>query len=227
MKQAYLLASLFLAACTTQPVEQSVKQSGKQLTPPPSAPMAPQLSSAECGVRLGKYLEMGFDQFDQRDEGWREIAKKRGCETAAADLTKQYREWMMSRMDGLIGHEAELRASAGDTANGLGLFRERQAMQDDDPINRLTNEAVIAFLEGDKDRLVAARERLAAVPQPPEFLAAVEAARKSTGRPDLQLTWPLNLSMVDSLVRCFGKPFKVAFVYRCDEAKAAAAETGN
>jgi hypothetical protein len=181
----------------------------------------PQKSAAECGVQLSKYLEMGFADFDQRAGGWREIADKPGCEVAAADVVKQYRSWILSRMDGLIGHEAQLRASAGDTANGLRLFREQLAMQDDDALNRLKLEGFIAFLERDKDRLVAARNKLAVLPEPPEFAAAAETAKKRAGRSDIQLNWPPNLAVLDALIGCFGKSFREAFVDDCDAAKAA------
>jgi hypothetical protein len=83
MKHFVAIATLALAACAPAPQAQPA--------PPPTPPMTLQLSSADCGVRIDKYLEMGFAQFDQRPEGWREIAAKPGCETAAAELVRKYR----------------------------------------------------------------------------------------------------------------------------------------
>ncbi|MDP3737039.1 MAG: hypothetical protein Q8R02_06600 [Hyphomonadaceae bacterium] len=179
----------------------------------------PQKPAAECGVEpLGRYTKLTFDEFDQTlGGGWRVISKKDGCETAAADLIAGYREEMAQHQAKLEWHEAQVRAAGGDTAKAIELFRSNVAFEKSVREERrsqdgiLYGEATIAFLENDRATLEAKRAQLAAIPKPDGFDEAVAKAYKDKF-PNLKPpTWPLNLEVVDGLIRCFGKPYSEAY----------------
>jgi hypothetical protein len=68
--------------------------------------------------------------------------------------------------------------------------------------------ATVAFLHHDLPALKAARARLVAIPEPPEyqqFLKTVPPAGLAAAK------WPLNLNVVDGLITCFGKPYSEAY----------------
>lgn len=177
----------------------------------------PQKSAAECSVKLSKYLDMSFTEFDQTmGAGWREVKDKPGCEIAAADLIAQYRERMLDNANGLYWHEAQGRAIAGQTDKALELFRRDLAYEKSKPdgdradTNILKAEATIAFLEGDLDGVRAARAKLIALPKPDGFDLGIQKFKEKY--PDLSPpTWPLNLRDFDAFITCFGKPYAEAY----------------
>ncbi len=180
----------------------------------------PQKSATDCGVSLGKYMNLTFDEFDQSPAGWREIADKPGCERAAADLIAKYRDEKISQqVAGLDWHEGQVRAAAGQTAKALDLFRRNVAFEKSAPAEQrseadiLYGEASIAFLEGDRKTLEARRAELAALPMPDGMAEAlVKFKEKYPGQSAPE--WPLNLGVVDGLIRCFGKPYAEAYACR-------------
>lgn len=155
-------------------------------------------------------LGMAFQDFDQGDLGWRSLEAP-GCEAVAADGIKRYREQNGGALEdnsGLIWHEAQLRASAGQTDEALELMvRKRET--DLSSIRPYTDPS-IAFLRQDKAALLAAREALVAMPEPDEYRQAADRYAKTY--PDLPpLSWPLNLDVVDGLIACFGRPYVEAY----------------
>ena len=64
----------------------------------------------------------------------------------------------------------------------------------------------MAFLRSDHDALIAARERLLAVPEPANW---AELQRKFKEQAGQDMKWPLNIEATDTLVRCFGKDYPV------------------
>lgn len=182
------------------------------------SPSVPQLSAKECGITSQtKYGDMGFMEFDQTlGGGWRAIADRPECRLAAADLIAQYRKTNSDRVLGLDWHEAQVRAEIGQTEKALELFRRWHAREDsqtgDDrsDSNVLKAEATIAFLEGDLNRLRAARAKLVVLPKPDGYDEGIARFKKKY--PDLDPpTWPLNLDIVDGMIRCFGKSYSEAY----------------
>ena len=182
-----------------------------------------QLSVAECDASPGKYIDMGFMEFDQTmDGGWRVIARKKGCELVAADLIAVYREKALDRAYSLDWHEAQVRAHAGQTDKALELFRRNLAYEKARPVehrsdsNILKAEATVAFFERDLDKLRAARAELAALPKPPGYDDGI--AKFKQRYPDLTPpTWRLNLDILDGFIRCFDMPYSEATECRKDE----------
>ena len=64
--------------------------------------------------------------------------------------------------------------------------------------------AILVFLRSDRDALLAARERLLAVPEPPNWPAMQRAFKEQAGQ---DMRWPLNIEATDTLVRCVGKTY--------------------
>src|SRR5690554_5748864 len=62
-------------------------------------------------------LSLGQEAFDQDlpDGGWRGVANRSGCEIAAADLIREYRELHDSTDTIIFWHEGQMRAMANQT----------------------------------------------------------------------------------------------------------------
>ena len=168
---------------------------------------------ADCRQADDAMIALPLDDFDQGENGWRSLDAA-GCELAAADGIKLYRDrnaaTVANKDSTLIWHEAQLRASAGqtDAAVELMLRRRETASRSIRPYT----DATIAFLRRDREGLLAARDALIALPEPQAFREA--ANRYAASYPDLPpLTWPLNLDVVDGLIACFDRPYAEA--YRC------------
>lgn len=162
-------------------------------------------------------LALDVRTFDQTlGQGWRPLADLGGCEAAAADLIADYAARHASTLSeedrqGLQWHEGQLRAAVGDYIRAAELMSEARADSPDEN-NRLYAVATVAFLRRDKPGLLAARERLAALPKDPGFDEAAARFKAQTGR---TLTWPLNLDVVDGLIACFDKPYREAYSFVC------------
>lgn len=111
-------------------------------------------------------LTLGFEQFDQnKTNGWCVLNEKPGCETQATDLLQRYRQKYEQLIPLRYWHEAQVRASAGQTPDAIGLM-EKSKLVDDFAGWNLYADAAIAFLRGDRAGLIAARQRLAIWPKP-------------------------------------------------------------
>jgi hypothetical protein len=169
---------------------------------------------ADCRQADETMLALSFQDFDQGDEGWRSL-ETAGCEIAAADGIKKYRErnadMVVNADNTLAWHEAQLRASAGQTDAALELMVSRRDTAS--PSIRPYTDATIAFLRRDWAGLLAARDALVALPEPQAFRDA--ANRYAASYPDLPpLKWPLNLDVVDGLIACFDRPYSEAYECR-------------
>ena len=68
-------------------------------------------------------------------------------------------------------------------------------------------------MEGDRKTLEANRAELASLPMPDGMAEALANFKeKYPGRPAPE--WPLNLGVVDGLIRCLGKPYAEAYACR-------------
>lgn len=162
----------------------------------------------ECSVNVGAAMALSFDAFDQgKTTGWRPLGDKPGCETAAADLIKYYRQTMIERISLLYWHEAQLRALAGQSADAIALMEQSRKPAGEDPFGwNPYVDASVAFLRNDRPGLEAARARLQALPRLPDWPA---------GSP-----WPMNGEVVDGLLACFGQGYAKAYGGACRPAKA-------
>jgi len=157
-----------------------------------------------CTVDRERLLALNPQAFDQDMKGgWRKLAENPQCRAAAADLIRDYRnrhenEWMM-----LIWHEGQMRADVGQTAEAIALFEQCRTPSSSSPGWNQYVDATIAFLRQDRKAFEAARAALSRIPEPPGFHAKDPAGR--------QISWPLNLAVVDGLGRCFGLPYREAY----------------
>jgi hypothetical protein len=102
----------------------------------------------------------------------------------------------------LYWHEAQIRASIGESDAAIALMKEsRQPGSDDRYGWNLYIDATIAFLRKDKDGFIEARRRLDQLKKPDNLSADAE--------------WPPNASAVAGLWNCFDKPYKLAYGSQC------------
>src|SRR5262249_45372559 len=153
-------------------------------------------------------------------KGWREIGDQKGCERVAADIIAQYRDEKLAQSIMILNwHEAQLRASAGDTERAIVLFqqtvlaREKIAAQSGDRSDALYALATIAFLQRDRVALEARRAELAALQKPDWYDAMAEKYVRENPQAAANMVWPPNLDVVDGLIACFDKPYGEAYTF--------------
>ena len=151
-----------------------------------------------CIERRRPLLELSIDQFDQDPHGgWRGVAAKDGCEVAAAELIADYRDHLNSRMSSLYWHEGQLRAKLDETSAAISLMQRAKHAKVVDGVRQddwnAYVDATIAFLRMDRRALRRARQRLLATS------SSADAAP------------PDNMSIVDGLIRCFGRSYREAY----------------
>lgn len=162
--------------------------------------------------------EKAFDQdLSGAGGGWRALANISGCELAAAELIAAYRARHPGSNSVLAWHEGQMRASAGEYERAIPLLdsARRPAAEDFAGWNHYV-DATLAFLRHDKPALLAARERLAAIPYPeksglPPLKDGMLELPVPPGQPPMKMRWPLNIDAVDGLVACFDKPYAEAY----------------
>ncbi|GAM98468.1 hypothetical protein U91I_02101 [alpha proteobacterium U9-1i] len=174
-----------------------------------------QEAPSACAYDMSAMMRLDLRVFDSTpDSGWRVVGETPGCEAVAADLIAAYRTQRLERERlGLLHHEAQLRAAAGQTEAALVLLEEVRASETA-PEMQAYRDATIAFLRRDRAALIEARERLSRVPMPEAFAAGrarFVAAFPTQRNPE----WPLNLDVVDGLVACFDRPYAEAYGRAC------------
>lgn len=184
----------------------------------PAASQSESLADA-CNYELDGMLALDPEAFESPTGGWRDIAARDGCEPAAADLIALYRQAHPNMRQfsqiGLLHHEAQVRASSGDTEHALTLLRELLLIPSD-PHMIAYHEAEVAFLERDLSALQAARAKLAAMPEPSNWALAKERVRAQRGDEAAErFVWPLNLDVVDGFINCFDRPYTEAYNQAC------------
>ena len=159
--------------------------------------------------------ERAFDQ--DMNGGWRRVAGRSGCTSAAADLIAAYREAHPDHTTILYWHEGQLGADEGQTKAAIALFErsyDRGNIWNIDSGWNSYVDATIAFLRQDMDGLKAARQALATLPPPEKQPGARPEAKAIKTR-----SWPPNLGVVDGLIRCFSKPYRLAYGEACRSGK--------
>jgi len=169
---------------------------------PAELPPAP-----DCSYDLEAMLALDRQAFDQdMDGGWRVLAKREGCEIAAAELIRAWRHEKRDNESILYWHEGQMRAFGGQIAEAIALFQLTYKPPEFD-IDFGWNHYVsgtIAFLLGDPEHLRRSIVRLKAVPQP-----TTEMIRPD-GSP-AQIKWPPNLHVLEAFERCWGKTYAEAY----------------
>ena len=190
-----------------------------QASGPPSDQGGDQVAS--CRYDRDKLLsldEQAFDQDMSNGGGWRSVAAVPGCDLAAAVLLRDYRAAHKSSSTTLAWHEGQLRANAGQTDEAVVLMNASRKPKEVDLAgwNHYV-DATVAFLEGDREALLAARERLARVPPSPDLPPVKDGyIELSIGDGQVaKMRWPPNVDVVDGLIKCFGQEYKVAYGASC------------
>jgi hypothetical protein len=166
-----------------------------------------------CEVDVGALLSLAPNDFDQdMFGGWRPLASRPGCASAAADLVRRYidanwRRLGQSDLHSLYWHVGQLEALAGHVDRAIpfllaGARPDQRGMETGFADYAL---GTVAFLLGDLQGLQAARARLKQTPIPSWY--ATEAAQVGP--------WPQNLSVLDLLIKCFGRPYAEAYAGEC------------
>lgn len=164
--------------------------------------------ASSCEARADAMLDLSFEVFDQGPDGWRSLDGSLACPESAHEVLAEYRNRHRDTLTPpnislLMWHEAQVRAAQGDQSTAVRLMREA-AFTGEPDWQRLYREGSIAFMEGDRRRLTAARDELASLPRDP-MLKGLNGG---------EVEWPPNLDVLDGLVSCFGKPYSVAYVCR-------------
>lgn len=185
------------------------------------APCAASRAGSGCSYDKDALLALDEHAFDQDlangGGGWRAVANRPGCELAASDLLAAYRAAHPAASATLAWHEGQMRASAGQYARAIPLLVSARKAPDDDMAGwNVYVDATVAFLEGDKEGLLKAREQLSAVRFPsnadmPPIKDGMLEIPAQDGQPAMKIRWPPNIEVVDGLIRCFGEPYAEAY----------------
>lgn len=174
-----------------------------------------------CTYDRRALLALDIKSFDKTvDQGWRLVGNRKGCEAVAADLIAAYRtahaelliNGPVDNVRGLLRHESQLRAAAGQTDRAIRL--RLNARENGDRAQQIYDDATIAFLKKDREKLEDARRELAALPQPFWFEEAAARAKVQHG---MVVTWPPNLDAIDGFRSCFDRPYTEAYSAACRE----------
>ncbi len=163
---------------------------------------------------LAKYtsITQSYDDFESGSNGWRQWGEN-GCYSEAAELLANYRRENDASLgaaprNSLLFHEAQLRASAGENSAAEDLIDEIETRSVIAPV-AIYYAATAAFLRNDKVRLEQMRKELSEMPMPKEFEDARRRYVEANGGEGPK--WPMNLDVVDDLIKCFGQPYLIAY----------------
>lgn len=170
--------------------------------------------SEPCPHDRAALLALPPAAFDQDLEGgWRPLGEKPECATVAADLLADYRkvhwgELTSGELHTNYWHESQLRAGLGQTQAATRLMMA--GVNPEMSRSGFSDYALgtIAFLHQDRPGLIAARERLAALPKPADF---DQTARRFKAAYGFDLEWPANLKVLDGFIACFDRPYNEAY----------------
>jgi len=160
--------------------------------------------------------------------GWRAVAARDGCGLVAAELIALWRqrhieELAHGQLKILWWHEGQVLAEAGDYTAAVDRLRKAREFRDSPPpadapaeeiatwkamtaVREGWEDANIAFLRRDRAALVAARDRMIAVPEPDAYRALQDVLEERTGQ---RMAWPLNIESVERMIACFDHRYGV------------------
>lgn len=170
-----------------------------------------------CVENREALLALDMESFNRTiDAGWRTVAQKDECQSAAADLIAEYRETRLPPDDlssraSLKWHEGQARAFAGHSQRALELFSETRRDKIDNNTDVAWNlyvDATIAFLKRDRNALDIVHRELSELPEPGFWAAAVKNTQEKYGFAPI---WPNNINEVEAFQRCFEKSYSEAY----------------
>lgn len=170
----------------------------------------PEEPAMRCAFDQAAMLALDRIAFDQDPErGWR-ILERRQCLAEAADLIRDWRTANAPEDGVLSWHEGQIRADLGQDDAAIRLFQAAKRPKEIDAKWGWNHyvEATIAFVRRDRAAFMKSRSALASLPRPAELSRTVGP----DGKPRT-VSWPMNLNVLDDLLRCWGKTYRVA--YRC------------
>jgi hypothetical protein len=165
-----------------------------------AAPISPShAATTSCAELYARHvrddLAFPYELFDQTENNGFRVLAKAGCDKEAADLIEAYIGANHAGDSSLRWHVAQLKASAGKTAEAIRYAQSVLVEHEDDAKNALRwNDyvlATIAFLEHDMAALKMHRDRVASAGD--GFFGNV-----------------LNLKLLDSLIEHFDRDYKYA-----------------
>lgn len=160
------------------------------------------LQAADCGLdeaERARLLALDEEAFDQdMDGGWRAVAAPGpACFTPAAELilayVEQHGEAALERPTLAYWHAGQMFAMAGETERALTEFRRSYQDATDNEMAGMWNryaDGTIAFLERDREALIAARDAL------PAMMGS-------------------NRDVLDGFVNCWDRPIMEAYQREC------------
>ncbi len=153
-----------------------------------------------CIVDEDALLALAPEVFDQDfDGGWRAVYNRPECRGDAARIIALYRESSTRWQQIMAWHEGQIRATLGETEAAIDLMQmARRPDVENGSSNGQWNayvDATVAFLNRDRAGVENARSRLIDAPPPAHW----------TG------DRPMNLSVVDRFLTCFGRPYSEAY----------------
>jgi hypothetical protein len=181
---------------------------------------AHEIPTKNCAYDRARMLALDENQFDQdMSGGWRTLSSTPGCELAAADLLRDYREAHGDDWGLLYWHEAQLRAFVGQYKEAIALMKHSYMPADKADWNAYV-DATIAFLRKDSDALQQAKVKLAAFPAPPKDanMPPIVNGYMEVKLPDgttRKMRWPPNIDVVEGLQKCFDVPYVEAYKEAC------------
>jgi len=156
-------------------------------------------NAINCKVEYKKHLltdlELTYEEFDQTMGSGMRVLANAGCHKETADLIEAYMQKNKVTKNSMRRHIAQLRAMDNDYPKAIINAKKTLLASEDFSKRSLRwNDyvlATIAFLEGNKEILIAHRNEVA------------------KGKDD-HLGNKLNLKLLDGLVRNFGKSYSYA-----------------
>lgn len=153
----------------------------------------------DCQSLLERHMEsdmdLSYQEFDQTMGGGFRLLSAQGCHSESADLIERYIEVNSAEQSSLRWHIAQSRAMAGENSEAIRHARTTLLEVEDFSERALRwNDyvlATIAFLEGNRDRLLFHREKIA------------EGVGEHPGN-------ELNLRLIDALVDHPGTDYSAA-----------------
>ncbi|MCP2671846.1 hypothetical protein NHF40_12985 [Maricaulaceae bacterium EIL42A08] len=175
---------------------------------------------AACGIdapELERLINLPQQDFDQDfNGGWRPYGNMDGCQIATAELILTYLTHSAQVEPDDLGilrwHAAQMFASGGDYDAAIPLFVAAKSAEAS--AWNAYADATIAFLRGDYDAIIAAREALMDFAPSPDEQAANQRfldENPNIRMPDGFVTDPPNLPVVDRLIACWGMDYWTAY----------------
>lgn len=175
------------------------------------AQAAPQ--AYRCHVDEAKPAALTVKDFDQDMKGGSRELEAKGCQSVAADMIKAFRarntEMPDSERTKLKWHEGQLRAIIDEYRSAIPLLMA--GVPENDTIDFADYAfGTVSFLLRDRSGLLAARARLAGAKKPDSFPTSY-TVRSGTVTETIPIAWPVNIEILDGLIKCFDQPYRQAY----------------